>query len=159
MKLGIIITIVVIFIGAGVFFLYTNSSKNNPSPARLQNETVKTSNPKGSDISPNGFYGFYSPETFKNSNASKKILYFFATWCPECKEADEDFKTNVDKLPEGIAVFKIHYNDPETSPEDKNLAKKYGIVYQHTFVQVDNEGQEITKWNGGGLDKLLSSIK
>ena len=37
--------------------------------------------------------------------------------------------------------------------------EKYGITYQHTFVQIDAEGKEITKWNGGKIDELLTNIK
>ena len=38
---------------------------------------------------------------------------------------------------------------------------RYGIVMQDTFVQVDAEGEEITKWNSGGagVSSLLSNIK
>jgi thioredoxin-related protein len=48
---------------------------------------------------------------------------------------------------------------PETDQEEKDLAKKYGITYQHTFVQIDSKGNEITKWNGGKTDELLAKIK
>ena len=41
----------------------------------------------------------------------------------------------------------------------KELAQKYSITYQHTFVQIDAEGKEITKWNGGKIDELLTNIK
>ena len=40
-----------------------------------------------------------------------------------------------------------------------DLAKKYGITYQHTFVQIDSQGKEVTKWNGGQTDELAANIK
>ena len=43
--------------------------------------------------------------------------------------------------------------------EEKDLAKKYAITYQHTFVQIDGLGKEVTKWNGGKTDDLLTNIK
>ncbi|KXK10180.1 MAG: hypothetical protein UZ22_OP11002000912 [Microgenomates bacterium OLB23] len=56
-------------------------------------------------------------------------------------------------------VIRVNYNDPQTDDEEKALAKQYGVGYQHTFVQIDQQGNEVTKWNGGSLKELLSSIK
>jgi hypothetical protein len=47
--------------------------------------------------------------------------------------------------------------DYESSTE---LKKKYGVTYQHTLVQVDAQGNMITKWSGGNtLESLLEKIK
>ncbi len=176
MKAGIIaVVLVIIAIGLGAFFFLNQSPKpstNTETPEEMQAEnkmvikdskTIDSNLAIGADSanpsSEHGLYGLYSKDGFIASKANKKVLYFFATWCPECKEAEKDFQANLGKLPANVAIFKIHYNDPETSSQDKELAKKYGIVYQHTFVQVDNQGNEITKWNGGGFNKLISSIK
>ena len=56
-------------------------------------------------------------------------------------------------------VLRVNYNDPDTDQEEKELAKKYGITYQHTYVQIDSAGKELTKWNGGGAAELLVNIK
>lgn len=93
------------------------------------------------------------------SEDTKRVLYFFANWCPTCKVADESFNENKAKIPENIEIIKINYNDSETDEEDKKLARKYGITYQHTFVQIDENGNEITKWNGGGFEELLLNVK
>ena len=58
-----------------------------------------------------------------------------------------------------MVVIRTNYNDPDTDQEEKDLAKKYGITYQHTFVQVDAQGKELTKWNGGQTDELVTNIK
>lgn len=57
-----------------------------------------------------------------------------------------------------MVIFRVNYNDPETDDQEKELAKKYEITYQHTFVQVDEGGNVITKWNGGGLTELLENL-
>jgi hypothetical protein len=56
-------------------------------------------------------------------------------------------------------VIRVNYNDPDTDATEKELAKKYGITYQHTFVQIDSTDQVVTKWNGGRLKELLSNLK
>ncbi len=98
-------------------------------------------------------YLAYSPQLYAQTIDQKRILFFKANWCPTCNTADKDFLDNIGKIPEGVTVYQVDY-DKETV-----LKKKYNITYQHTFVQVDTQGNEIAKWNGGGIDKLLSSLK
>ena len=66
---------------------------------------------------------------------------------------------NPNKIPKDVIVIRTNYNDPNTDQEEKDLAKKYGITYQHTFVQIDSTGKEIAKWNGGQTDELTANIK
>ena len=171
-----LVLVVLAALGAVLYFSSQNSPQTSATPKEITAspnqemmviddktsiETVQTVGGEYAEL-PGvryGFYGFYTQSEFEASTASKKILFFFADWCPTCKTADEDFQSNLSKLPEDIAVFKVHYNDPQTSDVDKKLAAKYGITYQHTFVQVDEDGNEITKWNGGSVDKMLTSIK
>ncbi len=101
----------------------------------------------------------YSKATLDQVTSNRRVLFFFASWCPTCKPADANFKENTNKIPEDLTVIRVNYNDPETDQEEKDLAKKYGITYQHTFVQIDSQGREITKWNGGQIDELLANIK
>lgn len=101
----------------------------------------------------------YSKAALDNAKDSRRVLYFYASWCPTCRPADADFATNAAKIPTDLTVIRVNYNDPETDAEEKALATKYGITYQHTFVQIDAAGQEVTTWNGGSLADLLSNIK
>ncbi len=101
----------------------------------------------------------YSKAVFDPAADKRRVLYFYASWCPTCRPADADFWKNSGKFPEDVVVIRVNYNDPDTDGEEKDLAKKYGITYQHTFVQIDSQGKEITKWNGGQTDELLSKIK
>jgi thiol-disulfide isomerase/thioredoxin len=85
--------------------------------------------------------------------ASKFVLFFHAPWCPFCKVADKAFLSRTNEIPAGVAIIKIDY---DTHP---NLKKLYGVTYQHTFVQVDVSGKQITKWNGGDIDNLKKYLK
>jgi len=104
-------------------------------------------------------YVEYSKAVLDQSADKRRVLYFYATWCPSCKAANEDFTANPNKIPEDVVVIRTNYNDQNTDQEEKDLAKKYGITYQHTFVQIDGQGKEVTKWNGGKTDELLAKIK
>lgn len=106
-----------------------------------------------------GSYLPFSPEVLAANSENRRVLFFYASWCPTCKPADKNFSDNVSKIPEDVAVIRVNYSDPDTDQAEKDLAKKYGITYQHTFVQIDADGKEIAKWNGGSLTELLSNLK
>ena len=102
-----------------------------------------------------GVYKDFSPSALAEAtkNGGKAVLFFWAAWCPYCKEANADFTANAGQIPAGVTVLKVDYD------AEKDLKTKYGITYQHTFVQVDANGSLITKWSGGGVKELVSNIK
>lgn len=102
-----------------------------------------------------GAYVDYSKEALAQatSEGGRAVLFFWAAWCPFCKEANTDFLNNLGQIPKGVTVLKVNYDT------EKELKTKYGVTYQHTFVQVDVQGNLITKWNGGGVETLKAQIK
>ena len=104
-------------------------------------------------------YVEYSKAALDQAAGNRRVLYFYANWCPKCKPANEDFTKNSSKIPEDMVVVRVNYNDTDTDQEEKDLAKRYGITYQHTFVQIDGQGKQVTAWNGGQTDELLANIK
>lgn len=80
------------------------------------------------------------------------VLFFYATWCPTCQAAVEDLRANVSALEE-INLLIVDYDNSD------DLQMKYGITYQHTFVQIGPDGKEIAKWNGGASEEILMNIK
>lgn len=103
------------------------------------------------------WYTAYSPGTLAAATVGnqKAVIFFHASWCPTCKAASEDFQANIDKIPGDVTILKADY-DTETE-----LKKKYGVVMQDTFVQVDSTGKELSKWNSGGegVKTLLANLK
>ncbi len=79
------------------------------------------------------------------------VLLFYATWCPSCKALKEELQARAGDL-EGINLLIVDYDNSD------DLQKKYGVSYQHTFVQIDAMGTAVTKWNGGDVDQILESV-
>ena len=87
------------------------------------------------------------------------MLFFYASWCPTCRPADADFAKNESLLPEDVRLIRVNYNEGDTDDDEDTLADKYNVTYQHTFVQIDEEDNIVTKWNGGQTAQLLKNLK
>jgi len=79
------------------------------------------------------------------------VLFFAADWCPSCQSAKADFEANVMEL-EDVALLVVNYDDSQA------LQQRFGVTYQHTFVQINAQGEALHKWNGGGTKKLLAEL-
>ncbi len=138
----------VLALAAGAWWFISDSSlvprvfNQNAPPVNQTNELPQKSR-----------YIVYSQEAFDAARNKKRVLYFHAPWCPTCVPTDKEFKTNFDKIPQDVVLFKTDY---DTSVE---LKKKYAITYQHTFVLVDENGNELAKWNGGAIAELIENTK
>ena len=114
-----------------------------------------TTEPKDSDtamVKASGSYQIYDPAKLAMAdNGGKVILFFNASWCPTCHSADAELKSS--QIPDGLVILSVDYD------KYTELKKKYGITYQHTFVQVDAKGNLISKWSGGGLADIISHVK
>lgn len=157
-----ILIIVFVVLGViGISFYSSQQPKGQEVPIRKDHATMdKDEHDKiMSDGKNDSRYVEYSKKAFDNAGDKRRVLYFYANWCPICRPADLSFKENANKIPEDVVVVRVNYNDSDTDREEKDLAQKYGITYQHTFVQIDAQGNKITAWNGGQIDELLANIK
>ncbi len=116
--------------------------------AEEQPETLEQPEIEDRSVAAAGTYIDYSKEDYELNRDNKRVLFFHASWCPYCQAADREFNANPGEIPEDVVLFKVDYDT------EKELIEKYGITYQHTFVLVDEDGNEITKWNGGDIDNL-----
>lgn len=99
-----------------------------------------------------GMYVTYSAEAFEEAADKKRVYFFHASWCPTCRTADEEFTSQSAEIPADVVVFKINYD------EEATLKDEYGVTSQHTFVYVDESGNEIAKWNGGDIAELQEYV-
>lgn len=178
---GIIIGIVALIVIVGGVYASTNSkndvvmtdkekdakndemlAKENPSMAEKESEADKEME-KGENDSVKeegvmmkaGSYEAYAPEKVALASATHDVVLFFkAGWCPSCRAVDADIKANLSKIPSSLAILDVNYDDSTA------LKQKYGVTYQHTFVQVDKDGNIIKKWSGSPtLASLVAEVK
>lgn len=167
--IAVVIGIVVVG-GGALYFINSNSSINSVDNQELSanTESVEVNSDQaesqtGNDnpatsAEVNARYLDYSEADFANAveNDGKAVLFFAAlAWCPSCQAADKDITSNFNQIPKDVTILKVDY---DTAKEMKN---KYGITMQDTFVQVDENGEEITRWNSGGqgVQALLANAR
>lgn len=126
------------------------NSQSAPNTSGITREEDRAVEPATQDLSNNkitvaksvGTYEIYSADKLALASTGKVILYFHAPWCPTCRGVDADIVKNSANIPDGVHIIKTDYDSMI------ELKKKYGVTYQHTFVQVDEKGNLIAKWSG-----------
>lgn len=124
--------------------------------AMMESENSASQETANSDVmvSTKGSYEAYSPEKLALAASGKVVLFFHASWCPTCKGVDADIVAHVAQIPSGVHILKLDYDT--TGP----LKQKYGVTTQHTFVQVNAQGNLLSKWSGGDtLATVLSHVQ
>ncbi len=97
-----------------------------------------TSSSDGASVPSTGSYVDYDAETFAKLSDSTRILFFHASWCPQCRALDESLKEA--DIPEGVTVFKVDYD------KNQDLRQKYGVTIQTTLVRVDSTGGKVKSY-------------
>jgi len=156
--------LIIIIVALGVFgiSLYSSQQPKSEEVSMMDNDHVmerEEHDKMTSDGKSNSRYIEYSKKALDNEADKRRVLYFYANWCPICRPADANFKENAGRIPQDLVLIRVNYNDSDTDQEEKDLAQKYGITYQHTFVQIDAKGNKIAVWNGGQINELLNNIK
>lgn len=91
---------------------------------------------------------------YEKAVSSGKIIFleFYANWCPICRAQEPKLFEGFDALTdEKVIGFRVNYNDDETNELEKQLAKDFGVTYQHTHV-ILRDGKVVSKTNDD-LDK------
>ena len=176
--------IAIVVLAVGAFIMSQNASSNDPmtNDARMgeqkeagammqadgtkmedagaEESMMKDDAMMGDDgmMKENQRYVPYSATALDDTASQRRILFFYANWCPTCRPADADFEAKQNTFPSDVALIRVNYNDTETDQEEKGLAQKYGVTYQHTFVEIDANGKAVQTWNGGQTAELLSRV-
>jgi thiol-disulfide isomerase/thioredoxin len=163
----------VVIVGGG-FFLYQNSATNSAKDAMMEKdemvneedemmkkddatmEKTDDSMMKEDDgaTMEKGSYETYAPEKLSKANSGDVVLFFRASWCPTCKAVDTDIRTHLSAIPGDLTILDVDYDNSTA------LKQKYGVTYQHTFVQVKADGTLIKKWSGSPtLVSLIAEVQ
>lgn len=149
-KSYVFLAIALIIVVGGYTLLNNGQSSSLSKQTPLKDET--------SSPAISARYVDYTEENFTKAteNNGKTVLFFAAlAWCPSCQAADKDIKANFSKIPQDVTILRVDYDTA------KDLKQKYAITMQDTFVQVDAQGKEVTRWNSGGqgVNALFANIK
>lgn len=161
MSKNILIVAVVLLLGVTGYFLLSGINTSQPNTSGVAISQNQVSQPKSEEkVSQSTDFDkrflVYSAENLvKASKDGRAVVFFHASWCPLCSEAEKDLKANWEKVPNDITILKTDYDS------SKELKTKYGVVSQDTWIQVDSQGKELAKWNSGGkgVNTLLSNLK
>lgn len=109
-------------------------------------------------------YLVFNKADYDKALAEGKIVFldFFANWCPICRAEAPEIRAGFDGLTRSDVVgFRVNYNDSDTDDDEKELAKQFGITYQHTKV-ISKDGREVLKslesWDRETFDSELSKV-
>ena len=103
-------------------------------------------------VNPTGYvtYADYVTDQGDYDNG-RVVLFFNATWCPTCHEAEQTLKSS--SIPEDLTVVAVDFDSSQ------DLRERYGVTTQHTFVQVDADGNELGKFSGSTtVDEVEASL-
>ncbi len=148
---------ILVIIGIGIS---AYSPKQTEIKEELANNKEVVTETETSTVSKNvmdaaiGSYESYVPEKLSKAETGRVVLFFHASWCPTCRALNSNIEESKSIIPADVTILKTDY-DTETE-----LKKKYGVTTQHTLVQVDKDGNMITKWSGGStIESIVSKLK
>lgn len=130
----------------------TPTATNNSQD--FANDASKSLPATQSEMSKNGSYITYESyaqeaEKFKNT---KVIMFFNAAWCSTCKIARDNFESSLNSIPADLTIVVVDFDN------SNDLRKKYGVTVQHTFVQIDQNGDSLKKWSGSTTIEELIEV-
>lgn len=144
-----------ILVAAASFDSDTVDPANTSYPAEETASPADGSSKPDSEAADAGPYAQYAPHIIESATKQQDlVLFFHADWCPTCRALDEDIEANKESIPPDVTIAKVDF-DSETA-----LRQKYEVRLQHTLVQVDENGQQITKWHQSPtLEAVLKRIE
>jgi len=89
----------------------------------------------------------FNQKDYQKALTEKKliVLYFYANWCPTCKAEFPLMQSAFNKLQSDEVIgFRVNYNDNQTDSAEKELAREFGVAYQHTKVLL-KDGERLLK--------------
>lgn len=153
LPLIIIVTLILVVVALALILISgNNSAREIVSDQNLNDRPIEESIDEAESLTPEidlqevpGVYKIYNGNAAEltNSTTKRTVLFFSAYWCPTCQAFERDVAKNKQSLPTDVTIIEIEYQQYSA------LEKKYGINTQHTFVEIDNQGNLLKKWLGG----------
>ena len=156
MKNSISILVIALVVLGGIFLLSDKQSKVEDTMVKEDAQPTMTTDEQKGDamMAQSGTYETYAMEKVAmQTEGNYVVLFFRASWCPSCIALDKDIRANLSSIPASLTILDVDYDN------SSELKKKHGVTYQHTFVQVDKDGNMIKKWSGSStLSSLVEEV-
>jgi thiol-disulfide isomerase/thioredoxin len=154
---GIVGAFIIIISGTGIYLSHAKQQADEVAMQQKEMEpgVMKDTGMMGSTTGDTmmkaaGTYEPYAPSKLAMASTDHTVVLFFhASWCPTCKALDADIKAHLDAIPGSLTILDVDYDTAA------DLKKKYGVTMQHTFVEVDAQGNLLKKWTGSSTLKAL----
>lgn len=129
--------LILVIVGAIIYVAASKDGRRDVS-SELKEPVAVNSQENKSDNTSNtqkGEYVAYQEETFVAARDKTRLLFFHASWCPQCRELEASIKST--SLPADVVIFKVDYDSHQ------DLRKKYGVTLQTTIVKVDKNDNKL----------------
>lgn len=146
------VSIVIIVSLATLCLYFLLHQDGQPTGSADLSSTTVANEPTG-QAEPNspqqGTYVEYSETTLAQA-AGERILFFHASWCPQCRALEADIEKQ--GVPSGVTIFKVDYDNAQ------DLRKKYGVTLQTTVVKIDENGNLVSKFTPYNKPTLQNAL-
>lgn len=166
MNRNLLIVAVVVLLGVvGSWYVLRSSLPRSQSGKSFTSESSQNTNPEasaGAVLAGKAAQIFdFTKSRYDEEIKSNKliVLYFYASWCPICKEEVPKMYQAFDELTtDQVVGFRINYNDNSTDNDEKELARLFGIAYQHTKVFLKNNSRILKSPEDWDKQRYLDEI-
>jgi thiol-disulfide isomerase/thioredoxin len=143
-RLLISIVSIIIIVGGALAYAFVTRKTNTASESvgqttdtQNQSTTPPPSEPTPQPQSTPGAYIDYSESALASAKGTR-LLFFYAPWCPQCRQVDASIKA--DGVPSDVTVLKVDYDS------NQSLRQQYGVTIQTTFVKLDASGTKVASY-------------
>lgn len=122
-----------------------------PTNAQATETTPAMDTPPAPSGKPGTYVDYY--EGIVANTAGTKLLFFHASWCPQCRTLESDIKAS--QIPGDVTIIKVDYDTNQA------LRQKYGVTIQTTLVRVDDNGTAVKKYvayQDPSLDAVIKNL-
>ena len=138
-----------------ILLVSCSTAESVDNSQQLESEVVGDSSTTQNTDSSRGNYVSYQnyEQEVEKYKDSRVIMFFNASWCSTCKIARDNFESSLDQIPLDLTIVVVDFDNSD------DLRKKYGITVQHTFVQIDANGESLKKWSGSTtIDQIVNAL-